>query len=382
MKNNHHTLSKALGITLLVILGVTAVFFLFDFTFNGMFVDWFDGTFMTTYEEYIPEAGRSGIVRRPNWDQIKQLLFFLVVCVLLIGILAVALVSHFYARYRVRKNIAQISRMLRDYTIADKDADGIFPSEYRDIAAQMASIREQMTEHERIIREETSRKNDLILYLAHDLKTPLASVIGYLDLLRDERQISEELQEKYLGIALHKAERLEELINEFFEIARFNLSDISLQYGNISLTRLLEQLIFEFQPMLKDKNLTCSLEAPEDLKLRCDADKLQRVFDNLLRNAVIYSFKDTAIHIQASQVKDQVTVTFTNTGETIPKEKLDRIFEQFYRLDLSRNTGSGGAGLGLAIAKRIVELHHGTIRVQSLDEQTCFTVTLPAVGKS
>ncbi len=382
MKNNHHTLSKALGITLLVILGVTAVFFLFDFTFNGMFVDWFDGTFMTTYEEYIPEAGRSGIVRRPNWDQIKQLLFFLVVCVLLIGILAVALVSHFYARYRVRKNIAQISRMLRDYTIADKDADGIFPSEYRDIAAQMASIREQMAEHERIIREETSRKNDLILYLAHDLKTPLASVIGYLDLLRDERQISEELQEKYLGIALHKAERLEELINEFFEIARFNLSDISLQYGNISLTRLLEQLIFEFQPMLKDKNLTCSLEAPEELKLRCDADKLQRVFDNLLRNAVIYSFKDTAIHIQASQVKDQVTVTFTNTGETIPKEKLDRIFEQFYRLDLSRNTGSGGAGLGLAIAKRIVELHHGTIRVQSLDEQTCFTVTLPAVGKS
>ena len=382
MKNNHHTLSKALGITLLVILGVTAVFFLFDFTFNGMFVDWFDGTFMTTYEEYIPEAGRSGIVRRPNWDQIKQLLFFLVVCVLLIGILAVALVSHFYARYRMRKNIAQISRMLRDYTIADKDADGIFPSEYRDIAAQMASIREQMAEHERIIREETSRKNDLILYLAHDLKTPLASVIGYLDLLRDERQISEELQEKYLGIALHKAERLEELINEFFEIARFNLSDISLQYGNISLTRLLEQLIFEFQPMLKDKNLTCSLEAPEDLKLRCDADKLQRVFDNLLRNAVIYSFKDTAIHIQASQVKDQVTVTFTNTGETIPKEKLDRIFEQFYRLDLSRNTGSGGAGLGLAIAKRIVELHHGTIRVQSLDEQTCFTVTLPAVGKS
>lgn len=382
MKNNHHTLSKALGITLLVILGVTAVFFLFDITFNGMFVDWFDGTFMTTYEEYIPEAGRSGIVRRPNWDQIKQLLFFLVVCVLLIGILAVALVSHFYARYRVRKNIAQISRMLRDYTIADKDADGIFPSEYRDIAAQMASIREQMAEHERIIREETSRKNDLILYLAHDLKTPLASVIGYLDLLRDERQISEELQEKYLGIALHKAERLEELINEFFEIARFNLSDISLQYGNISLTRLLEQLIFEFQPMLKDKNLTCSLEAPEDLKLRCDADKLQRVFDNLLRNAVIYSFKDTAIHIQASQVKDQVTVTFTNTGETIPKEKLDRIFEQFYRLDLSRNTGSGGAGLGLAIAKRIVELHHGTIRVQSLDEQTCFTVTLPAVGKS
>ena len=93
------------------------------------------------------------------------------------------------------------------------------------------------------------RKNDLVVYLAHDLKTPLTSVIGYLTLLRDENQISEELREKYLSISLEKAERLEDLINEFFEITRFNLSSITLEYSRINLTRMLEQLVYEFKPM-------------------------------------------------------------------------------------------------------------------------------------
>ncbi|MDE7198198.1 MAG: HAMP domain-containing histidine kinase, partial [Lachnospiraceae bacterium] len=119
------------------------------------------------------------------------------------------------------------------------------------------------------------QKNDMVMYLAHDLKTPLASVIGYLNLLCDERQISEELRQKYLSVSLDKAERLEELINEFFEIAKFNLSNITLQYSRISLTRLLEMLLYEFQPMLHEKNLNCNLMVPEDMTIRCDADKIQ-----------------------------------------------------------------------------------------------------------
>lgn len=93
----------------------------------------------------------------------------------------------------------------------------------------------------------------MIMYLAHDLKTPLSSVIGYLTLLKDESQMSKELREKYLSISLDKAERLEDLINEFFEITRFNMSNITLQYTKINLTRMLEQLIYEFKPMLKEK---------------------------------------------------------------------------------------------------------------------------------
>ena len=221
------------------------------------------------------------------------------------------------------------------------------------------------------------RKNDMVMYLAHDLKTPLASVIGYLNLLRDEGQISEKLRQKYLSVSLEKAERLEDLINEFFEIAKFNLSNITLQYSRISLVRLLEMLLYEFQPMLHEKNLECNLMVPEDIMIRCDADKIQRVFDNLLKNAVIYSFEGTDIDIAVVGQGEDVDITFTNHGDTIPEEKLERVFEQFYRLDASRSTSSGGAGLGLAIAKQIIELHHGTIMARSENEMIEFKVILP-----
>ena len=221
------------------------------------------------------------------------------------------------------------------------------------------------------------RKNDMVRYLAHDLKTPLASVIGYLNLLRDEGQISEELRQKYLSVSLEKAERLEDLINEFFEIAKFNLSNITLQYSRISLVRLLEMLLYEFQPMLHEKNLECNLMVPEDIMIRCDADKIQRVFDNLLKNAVIYSFEGTDIDIAVVRQGEDVEITFTNHGDTIPEEKLERVFEQFYRLDASRSTSSGGAGLGLAIAKQIIELHHGAIMARSENEMIEFRVILP-----
>ena len=133
-----------------------------------------------------------------------------------------------------------------------------------------------------------------------------------------------------------KAERLEDLINEFFEITRFNLSEISLEYHKIDLIRLLEQLVFEFKPMLSGKNLTCTLHTPESLPLHCDPDKIQRVFDNLLRNAVLYSYKNSNIDITARVQEEQVIVTFQNQGDAIPPEKLARIFEQFYRLDTAR----------------------------------------------
>lgn len=220
------------------------------------------------------------------------------------------------------------------------------------------------------------RKNDLVLYLAHDLKTPLASVTGYLNLLHDGQDLPDELREKYFSITLEKAERLDDLINEFFEIARFNLSNITLQYSRIHVGRLMEMILYEFQPMLKEKNLTCRLDIPEDSMLKCDADKMRRVFDNLLRNAVIYSFEGTEISISAVEKEDTMSFRISNHGDTIPEDKLERIFDQFYRLDAARST-SGGAGLGLAIAKQIVELHRGTITAKSENEVTVFDISLP-----
>lgn len=119
-----------------------------------------------------------------------------------------------------------------------------------------------------------------------------------------------------------------------------------------------------------------------DIVISCDANKIQRVFDNLLRNAISYCDKDTAIKIVVEQKGDHVRIAILNEGVTIPQEKLERIFEQFYRLDMSRSSTTGGAGLGLAIAKEIVELHHGQITAHSDNGITCFEVSLPLVGKS
>jgi len=257
------------------------------------------------------------------------------------------------------------------------DEPVVLSNELKDVQDELNYVREQSRKNAAIAKKAEKRKNDLIVYLAHDLKTPLSSVIGYLNLLKDEQQISDELREKYLSISLDKAERLEDLINEFFEITRFNLSNITLEYRMINLTRMLEQLVYEFKPMLAEKNLTCSMDAPADVILSCDPDKLQRVFDNLLRNAVNYSYENSDIKVRAEINKNNVIIRFMNKGNVIPKEKLNRIFEQFYRLDSSRSSHNGGAGLGLAIAKEIVGLHNGEITAFSDEDITCFEVILP-----
>lgn len=242
----------------------------------------------------------------------------------------------------------------------------------------MNQVQEEIHRNEQLAREAEQRKNDLVVYLAHDLKTPLTSIVGYLTLLKEEREISPELQEKYISISLEKAERLEELINEFFEITRFNLTQIELEKTSVSLKMMLEQIAYEFQPMLAEKELTCQVQVePPDLKLFCDTDKMQRVFDNLLRNAVFYCYEKSEIRISAKKQQDRIRIQVENAGADIPKEKLERIFEQFFRLDSARSSRKGGAGLGLAIAKEIVELHQGRIWAESEGEKTRFILELP-----
>lgn len=257
----------------------------------------------------------------------------------------------------------------------------ILPSDFKEIETQFNNVKLEVRNNARAAKEAEQRKNDLVVYLAHDLKTPLTSIIGYLSLLSEEREISPELQQKYLGIALSKAERLEDLINEFFEITRFNLTRIVLECSNINLTRLLQQLLYEFSPMLAEKNLTCRLDAKKDIYIYCDGDKMQRVFDNLLRNAVNYSYPGTEIEILLEEAEKKVHLQFLNHGNTIPEEKLNRLFEQFFRLDSSRGSGNGGAGLGLAIAKEIVEQHGGCIRASSMNQKIVFDVELPATSE-
>lgn len=252
----------------------------------------------------------------------------------------------------------------------------VLPQAMQNVEDELNLVREQALRNAVIAKEAEQRKNDLIVYLAHDLKTPLTSVIGYLMLLHDEPQISPQLRERYTGIALDKAERLEDLINEFFDITRFNLTALALEPQRINLSLMLEQIASEFLPVLADKQLRWRMEIAPDIELLCDPDKLQRVFDNLIRNAVNYSYSGTEISIILEQAEGVAKISIRNHGRTIPPEKLAHIFEQFYRVDSSRASATGGAGLGLAIAKEIVELHGGSIRVESADESILFEVCL------
>lgn len=231
-------------------------------------------------------------------------------------------------------------------------------------------------------KEETiqaeQRKNELVMYLAHDIRTPLTSVIGYLNLLQEEPDMSVLQRAKYVDITLDKAERLEKMIEEFFEITRYNSQEIHLEKTLIDLHYMLIQLTDELSPVLAAHGNRAILRIDEELTVYADSDKLARVFGNILKNAAAYSYRDTEILISGRREGGQVEISFQNKGETIPEDKLSVIFRKFYRMDESRESCTGGTGLGLAIAREIIMLHGGTIRAESREHTIIFHVLLPA----
>ncbi len=255
-----------------------------------------------------------------------------------------------------------------------------FPKSYSEVELKLSDVHLKVVENRRKAIEAEKKKDDLVMYLAHDLKTPLTSVIGYLTLLDESRDLTAEQRAKFVGISLDKAYRLEQLINEFFEITRFSINTVTLERNRIDLNMMLEQMADEFYPMLSEKSLSAQIDIPEHIIMFADADKIARVFDNLFKNAVNYSYEGTVIKIGARIRRNRVIIKFRNQCDEIPKEKLDRLFEKFYRMDSSRNSSSGGSGLGLAIAKQITELHGGSISAKSVPEHTDFIVVLPYVN--
>ena len=377
LKTKHHLLR-----ILLIVLGITGVlaylFYLFmDYGVNGFFRDWFAETFIMTQEVYDDSRQATVFYDQVDWYALKSfLLFFLIVAVIFVVFL-VLISMYVYGRIKEAKTISSLNDMIQNYRKHDLEMGIAFPKNCREIGAQMLQMKTDMQRQEQILKEESQRKSDLITYLAHDLKTPLTSVMGYLSLLDEAPDMPEAQKEKYIHIALTKAERLENLIAQFFEITQFNLHHMVLEKEHLDLAYMLMQMAEEFYPILSAHGNTVDLQVDETLAVYGDGDKLARVFNNILKNAVAYSYESSVIVIHGYFEQGMAVISFENHGKTIPKQKLDLIFEKFFRLDEARRSNTGGAGLGLAIAREIVELHKGSISAQSQEEKTTFQVRLP-----
>lgn len=262
--------------------------------------------------------------------------------------------------------------------LVNKDVEYIeLPDELEEIQKRMNHLKRESEKNEKLAKENEEKKDELIVYLAHDIKTPLTSMIGYLSILDEIDDMPKKKQKNYISIALDKSYRLEDLINELFDVARFNSEKIVLEKEELNLNLMLEQIIDDFYPTLRELNKSIKLNYNEPISINGDLDKLSRVFNNLIKNAISYSKEESEIVINLKKDNNNAIVEVINKGKQISKEKLSKIFEKFYRLDSARTSRTGGSGLGLAIAKDIVELHNGTIIAESNEEETTFRVTLP-----
>ena len=245
---------------------------------------------------------------------------------------------------------------------------------------KLNEVREKLENRTEAARQAEQRKNELVAYLAHDIRTPLTSVIGYLSLLKETPELSEKQREQYVRVALDKAYRLEGLIGELFEITRYNLQNIPLHMESVNLCYMMVQITDELYPQLTAANIQVEQQIPEDMTLQGDPEKLARVFNNILKNGATYGRPDSVIKISAREREGKVLISIENEGE-IPEDKLEHIFEKFYRLDSARSTSTGGAGLGLAIARDIVALHGGSVKARSGGGETVFEVELPGFAQ-
>lgn len=238
---------------------------------------------------------------------------------------------------------------------------------------------EKLKEKERVAldieRNAERQKNELITNVAHDLRTPLTTIVGYLELIKDDTALSKEDVHKYSGIAYEKSIRLQEMMDDLFEFTKLDNADIKLNKSMINLSGLIMQMTDEFYPSFKDCNITPIVDLPEEnIYVQGDGQLLARVFDNLISNALKYGYHNTDLKIEVSGDEKYATVKVINHGDTIASEDIPLLFNKFYRTDSSRNSKTGGTGLGLAITKNIVDLHHGDISVTSDDQITTFIV--------
>jgi signal transduction histidine kinase len=230
-------------------------------------------------------------------------------------------------------------------------------------------------EEERALKQS---KDDLITNVSHDLRTPLTSIIGYLRLIEDRQYQNEADILKYTHTAYLKSLQMKSLVEDLFEYTKVSQLHPQLTINTIHVDSMLQQLAASFELEAKQKGFEITSNCtPLDLKMMGDAEKIGRVFNNLITNALKYGNGGHHIYLNAHQINDIVIFEVANDGEKVPAGALGKLFDRFYRVESSRSKATGGTGLGLAIAQSIVEMHNGTIEAHSTDQRTSFVIQLP-----
>ncbi|WP_409344445.1 sensor histidine kinase [Paenibacillus sp. MBLB4367] len=266
--------------------------------------------------------------------------------------------------------------------IADGRFDRRVPVNSKDELGELAENINRMTMQLKTSLEEERRaertKAELITNVSHDLRTPLTSLTGYLGLIEQDRYRDEVELRHYVQIAYEKSQRLTVLVNDLFEYTRASGGGIKLNRSAINLAEMLGQLTVQYRHPLQEAGLEALLHVPETkVIVPADGDKLVRVFENLLVNAIHYGNQGKTVDVHVRTEASAAIVEVVNYGEPIPESDIPHLFDRFYRVEKSRAEHTGGSGLGLAIAKTIVELHGGVITVQSDRCRTSFEVRLP-----
>ena len=325
----------------------------------------------------------AGYAEESQWDNALLAMIYHSDIVIVLGYVLVGIVI-FSATFLLlqEKSIAYISRIsdaISDIsegnlnTNVEVIGDDEFASMAENLNKMVEDIRKLMDKE----REAERTKNELITNVAHDLRTPLTSIIGYLELLSGKVTLPPEMQKKYIDIAYGKAKRLEKLIEDLFGFTKMNYGKLSMHVAKVDIIKLLSQLLEESYPNFADKGLSYELQSNVPAKvITADGNLLARLFDNLINNAIKYGAEGKKVLVKVEAEEEVVSVSVVNFGYVIPEGELHLIFNKFYRVEQSRSTATGGTGLGLAIVKNIVDMHGGTISVTSDLNGTVFQVKL------
>lgn len=281
---------------------------------------------------------------------------------------------------RIVKDMTYISDRIIDIADGKNDEKIIIErqDEIGEIACRINEMTEQINQLITSERDALQSNKDLIACVAHDLRTPITSVKGYLDLALDTKHYDLEQRQKYVRIAQTKANRLEYLIHDLFNYTKLTSGEITLHRSKIDLVQLVEQMVEEFYPLFQEEELECTTKYNISyLEMNMDGELIARAVQNLLSNAIKYGKDGKHVYVELECLEQEVQIRVTNYGLVIPEESIKHLFDKFYRVERSRNVKTGGTGLGLNIAQEIVHLHGGRIQVTSGASGTCFTIALP-----